>query len=86
MLPFGAYFLLALNEIQIRFLQSWFTKVLIVFGVMTMSEILQYFEIYFFGVTFDLIDIIMFGLGALIAAFFDKQILERLLPEWKYKL
>lgn len=83
-LPFGAYFLLCMNEIQFRFLQKWYTKALIVFGVMTFSEIMQIFGIYFFGVTFDPIDILMFGIGAVIAAFIDTQIFERIIPKWKY--
>jgi len=84
MLPFGAYFMLSLNEIQIRFLRKWIVKFLIVFCIMTFSEIMQYFGIYFFGVTFDILDILMFGIGGLLAAFFDKQILERFIPFWKY--
>ena len=86
MLPFGAYFLLCMNEIQMRFLRKWYIKVIIVFSVMTFSEIMQYHGIYFFGVTFDLIDILMYGIGAFTAAFLDKQILERLMPVWKYNL
>jgi len=86
MLPFGAYFLLCMNEIQLRFLRKWYIKVIIVFSVMTFSEILQYFGIYFFGVTFDWIDILMYGIGALTAAFLDKQILKRLMPFWKYEI
>ena len=84
MLPFGAYFLLCMNEIQLRFLRKWYLKVIIVFSTMTFSEILQYHGIYFFGVTFDWIDVLMYGIGAILAAFFDKQILERLIPFWKY--
>lgn len=84
MLPFGAYFLLCINEIQLRFLREWYIKVIIVFSVMAFSEIMQYYGIYFFGVTFDWIDILMYGIGASMAAFFDKQIFERFLPFWKY--
>ena len=84
MLPFGAYFLLSMNEIQLRFLRKWYVKVVIVFSVITFSEIMQLFGVYFFGVTFDLIDILMYGIGAFIAAFFDKQIFERFVPFWKY--
>ena len=47
MLPFGAYFLLCLNEIQLRFLRKWYLKALLVFGVMTFSEGMQ-----LFGITF----------------------------------
>jgi len=84
MLPFGAYFMLSLNEIQIRFLRKWIVKFLIVFCIMTFIEIMQYFGIYFFGVTFDILDILMFGIGAAMAVFVDKQILERFIPFWRY--
>jgi len=86
MLPFGAYFLLCMNEIQLRFLRKWYIKVIIVFSVMAFSEILQYYVIYLFGVTFDWIDILMYGIGGFTAAIIDKQILERLMPFWKYDL
>jgi hypothetical protein len=51
---------------------------------MTFSEIMQIFGFYFFGVTFDILDILMFGIGVLIAVLIDKQIFERFLPHWKY--
>lgn len=86
MLPFGAYFILCMNEIQLRFLRKWYIKVIIVFCVMTFSEILQFYGIYFFGATFDSIDILMYGIGSFTAAFFDKQVLVRLIPSWKYVL
>lgn len=84
MLPFGAYFLLCMNDVQLTFLRKWYVKAMIVFGVMTFSEILQYYGIYFFGVTFDWLDILMYGTGALAAAFLDKQILEKFVPNWKH--
>ena len=84
MIPFGAYFLLCMNEIQLQFFRKWFIKALIVFCVMTFSEIMQLFGLYLFGVTFDLVDILMYGIGVFIAVFFDKQIFERALPFWKY--
>jgi len=84
MIPFGAYFLLCMNEIQLHFLRKWFVKALIVFCVMTFSEIMQLFGLYLFGVTFDLADILMYGIGVIVAVFFDKQIFERTLPFWKY--
>jgi hypothetical protein len=84
MLPFGAYFLLCMNEISLRFLRQWYIKVIIVFCVMTFSEIMQFYDIYFFGSTFDWLDIIMYGFGALLAAFFDKQIFEKFIPFWNY--
>jgi len=51
---------------------------------MTISEIMQYFDIYFYGTTSDLADLIMFCFGALIAAYFDKYIFEKMVPYWKY--
>ena len=84
MLPFGAYFMLCMNEIQFRFLRKWYVKAIIVFGAMTFSEILQFYGIYFFGVTFDWLDILMYAIGTIAAAFVDKQILERVIPAWKY--
>ena len=83
-LPVGAYFLLSMNEIHVRFLRKWYIKAIIVFTVMTFSEIMQAFEIYFFGVTFDLLYILMFGIGTLLAIFIDKLVLESLVPHWKY--
>ena len=82
-IPFGLYFLLCMNEIQFRFLQNWYVKALIVFGLTTFTEIMQVFGVYFLGMTFDLWDILMFGAGTLMAVFFDKQIFERYLPFWK---
>jgi len=84
MLPFASYFLLSMNEIQIRFLRKWYVKMIIVFSVMTFCEVMQLYGVYFFGVTFDLIDILMYGIGASSAAFIDKQIFERFIPFWKY--
>ena len=83
-LPFGAYFMLVMIEIQFRFLRKWFVKALIVFLVMTFSEIMQLFGFYFFGVTFDILDILMFGIGVLTAILIDKFIFERFIPNWKY--
>jgi len=83
MLPFGAYFLLCMNEIQLRFLRKWFLKALIVFSVMTFSEVMQLFGIYFFGVTFDILDILMYGIGTFSAVLFDKYIFRKFIPGWK---
>ena len=83
-LPFGSYFMLCMFETQVQFLRKWFVKALIVFAVMTFSEIMQIFGFYFFGVTFDILDILMFGIGVLIAVIIDTQIFERFMPFWKY--
>jgi hypothetical protein len=83
-LPIGVYFMLCMNEIHIRFLRKWSIKAIIVFSVMTFSEIMQAFDLCFFGVTFDFLDILMFGIGTLIALLIDKLVLEKLIPNWKY--
>ncbi len=83
MIPFGFYFLLSINEIQLRFLRKWYIKALIIFAFTTFTEIMQAFGIYLLGVTFDVLDILMFGIGVLIAVYFDKQIFERFIPSWK---
>ena len=79
-LPIGAYFMLSMNEIHIQFLRKWYVKATIVFSVMTFSEIMQALGVYFFGVTFDWLDILMFGMGTLIAVLLDKLVLESLVP------
>ena len=83
-LPIGAYFMLSMNEIHVRFLRKWYIKAIIVFAAMTFSEIMQAFDIYFFGVTFDLLDVLMFAIGTLFAIFIDKLVLENLVPHWEY--
>ena len=83
-LPFGAYFLLCMNEIKIRFIRKWYVKAIIVFAAMTFSEVMQAFDIYFFGVTFDYLDILMFGIGTFFAVIFDKLILEKFVANWSY--
>jgi hypothetical protein len=85
MLPFGAYFFLCLNEPKIKFLQKWYVKALVVFGLMTFSEVMQAFNIYFLGVTFDPIDILMFAIGVGSAALIDVQVFARLIPNWATK-
>lgn len=82
-IPFGFYFILSMNEIQIKFLQQWYTKALIVFGMATFTEIMQIFGYYVLGVTFDIFDILMFGIGVALAALLDKQVFERFIPYWK---
>lgn len=86
MIPFAAYFFLSLNEIRFRFLQKWYITALIVFGAMTFSEVMQYFGIYFFGDTFDWIDILMFGVGVCVALGLDTFLLKKFVPYWNYKL
>ncbi len=83
MIPFGMYFLLSMNQFQYRFLEKWYVKALIVFGLATLTEILQIFGVYALGVTFDIFDILMFGIGVLIAVLLDKLVFEHFIPYWR---
>jgi len=83
MIPIGFYFLLCINDLQKPLLRKWYVKALLVFGVTTFTEIMQAFGIYMLGVTFDIFDILMFGIGVLIAAFLDKVVFERFMPNYK---
>ncbi len=53
-------------------------KALIVFGLTTFTEIMQSFGVYLLGVTFDIVDILMFGIGVLIAVFLTNKFLNGL--------
>ena len=83
LLPIGFYFLLCLNDVNFRLLRNWYVKALIVFLLATFTEIMQAFGIYMLGVTFDVIDILMFGIGVLLAAILDVQVFDRLIPGYK---
>ena len=83
LIPLAFYFLICMNDVQFRFLQKWYAKALIVFALATFTEVMQAFGIYLVGITFDPVDIIMFGVGVLVAAFLDVQVFERLIPGYK---
>ena len=82
MLPFGWYFLLSITDATIPFLRKWYVKAGIIFSLMSLSEICQFFGIELFGVTFDPIDICMYGAGVLIAAFVDVKVFGSLFGFW----
>jgi len=50
---FGFYFLLEINDVQIRFLRSWKVKAIIIFGLSSLTEILQAFGIHMLGAAFE---------------------------------
>jgi hypothetical protein len=81
-IPFGMYFLLCLNDSHRKLLQGWVRKSLVVFVISSATEIAQAFGIYMLGVTYDPVDIVMFGVGVLLAAFVDQVVLARALPFW----
>jgi hypothetical protein len=82
-LPFGGYFLLSMNDATIPFLRRWYTKAGIIFTLTTFAEICQLFGFEVLGVTFDPIDILMYGSGVLIAAFIDVKIFAPYLGFWE---
>ncbi len=81
-LPFEFYFLLTIAQIKTAILNRWWVKALTVFGLCTLSEILQYFGIYALAVVFDPVDILMYAAGVLLAALLDRVLLTRILPFW----
>ncbi len=82
LVPIAAYFMLCMNDHQFYFIHKWYLKAIIAFIVMTTSEVLQYFDIYFFGVTFDPIDILMYAFGVLLASFIDRIVLTKIFFKW----
>jgi len=81
-LPFGMYFLLSLNDMSISVFQRWYVKAGIIFVMTTFAEICQFFGIEVLGVTFDPIDILMYGIGVSIAALIDVKVFTKYLRFW----
>lgn len=81
-LPFGAYFLLSLNEITFPVFGKWYLKAALIFGFTTFAEICQFFGIDVLGVTFDPFDILMYAIGVSIAALVDVQVFTKHLGFW----
>jgi len=82
-IPFGFYFLLCISDIQIKVFRKWYIKAILVFGACTITEILQAFNITFLGETFDIIDIMMFAAGVMLAVIVDKWIFDRKITSWR---
>ncbi len=80
--PFGMYFLLCLNDVNLLFLRDWRVKTLLVFAVASLTEVLQAFGVPLLGLTFDPLDFVMFGVGTLLAAFVDSVLLARAFSFW----
>jgi hypothetical protein len=77
-IPFGFYFLLTLNQQFVH----WWQRASVIFALCTTSEILQYFGVYALARVFDPIDIVMYGIGVLLAAFVDRRIFSRVFTFW----
>jgi hypothetical protein len=71
-IPIAIYFLLCINDITLPILKGWRTKATLVLLIATAAEIAQGFGIPLLGNTFDILDFVMFGVGALIAVGLDK--------------
>jgi hypothetical protein len=85
LVPYGIYFLLTIQDVQFSFLRGWYVKAGIIFLCATITEVLQAFDVYFLGVAFDPLDILMFGVGVLLAATLEKVIVARLFKTWSYR-
>ena len=81
-LPFGCYFLLCANELRMPILRRWEAKSAIAFLIPSIAETCQYFGIPVLGSTFDLLDYLMYGVGAISAAVVDTQVFSRIFDFW----
>lgn len=79
-IPFYMYFVTFLGEARVRFLRDWRVKALLVFGIASLTEVLQAFGVPLLGRTFDPFDFAMFAVGVLLAVLADRFLLERLFP------
>ena len=82
MIPFAFYFLLSVNEQLMTILRNWQIKAAVVFTGATLTEVLQYFDIYAFGTTFDPIDVFAFGVGTIMAVLVDRLLFPRIFSFW----
>ncbi len=82
-IPFTFYFLLSINDHQFEFLKPWWAKALSVFLLCSTSETLQFFGVYALATVFDPLDFAMYGIGALLAAAFERGVLAPSLPFWE---
>ena len=77
-LPFGAYFLLTLNEDSIPIL----ARLGEIFSLTSLAEICQFFGVEVLGTTFNPVDIVYYGEGILMAVLIDEKIISRYLKFW----
>jgi hypothetical protein len=81
-LPFGCYFLLCADELWMPILGRWEAKSAIAFLIPSIAETCQYFGIPVLGSTFDPLDYLMYGIGAISAAVVDTQVFSRIFDFW----
>ncbi|MGD8397369.1 MAG: hypothetical protein PVG11_00795 [Anaerolineae bacterium] len=81
-LPFTCYFLLSADEAWIPILRRWEVKAAIAFLLPAIAETCQYFGIPVLGATFDPLDYLMYGIGAMSAVVVDTQFFSRVFDFW----
>jgi hypothetical protein len=95
MLPFGFYFLLSAVDLRapqdgvpapvykaFSLLGRWQTKLAMAFLLPAIAETCQYFGIPVLGSTFDPLDYLVYGLGALAAVVLDTRVFSRAFDFW----
>ena len=82
MIPFAFYFLLCLEEPYIIIFRKWYSKAIFVFVGASIIEILQRYGIDIVGATYDIVDILMFAIGVILAAILDTLVFKKLVPFW----
>jgi len=83
LIPFSFYLLLTLSSDKHEYLKTWWVRALLVFGLCTLSETLQYFGIFALARVFDPVDITMYGVGVLLASFIDRKVFAKHLSFWE---
>jgi hypothetical protein len=81
-LPFACYYLLCAEESWMPILRRWEAKSAIAFLVPSIAETCQYFGLPVLGSTFDPLDFLMYGFGAILAAVVDTQLFSRIFDFW----
>jgi len=81
LVPFALYFLLCqLEPEHINLRWQWKAAIIVGFGLAV--ELVQLAGVRFFGSTFDLLDILAYAIGAMLAAAIDRLVLSRWLDFW----
>ena len=81
-IPFGYYLLLILPADKYRFFSKWYFKAGVVFLLCSLSETLQYFQIYALARVFDPWDYLMYAAGTGLGAFFDRIVFKKMFRFW----
>jgi hypothetical protein len=81
-LPFGFYFLPCANEPHIPILRRWQVKWALAFLAPSVAETCQGLGMPVLGSTFDMLDFVMYVIGALSAVVVDTQVFSRLFGFW----